>query len=172
MNSDALAQQLIADAEELGAAGAAKFCTDDLAFDPRTLLKCMYGCDEYGSKHMCPSRPNALRPWEFEKILRRYEWGLIIHTHEQTAAQEVALELERRAFYADRPFAISFSDCSLCDSCAGSEGLPCRNPTQARPSFHSIGIDVFCTARRFGFPIRVLQCEDEKEDWYSAVFVE
>jgi len=167
-----LAEKLTNDARILGAAHAVRFRPDDLVFDPRTLLKCMYGCDEYAAKHMCPSRPNALRPWEFERILRRYRWGIIIHTHDCVTAQKVALELERRAFYANRPFAISFSNCTLCDTCAGFDDLPCRHPTQARPDFHSVGIDVFRTVERFDLPVAVLQDEEEEENWYSAVFVE
>jgi predicted metal-binding protein len=46
------------------------------------------------------------------------------------------------------------------------------DPRRARPAFHSVGIDVFKTVRKFGLPIETLKSEDETANWYSAVFVE
>ncbi|MEX0974479.1 MAG: DUF2284 domain-containing protein [Bacillota bacterium] len=46
------------------------------------------------------------------------------------------------------------------------------HPKTARPAFHSMGIDVFKTVRKFGLPIDTLKREDETPNWYSAVFIE
>ncbi len=172
MESHHLAGTLRCEATRLGAAGTVRFWIDDLVFDPRTLLKCMYGCERYHSGPMCPSRSDALKPWEYERILRYYRWGIMIHTHDPSTAQNIALQLESQAFYANRPFALSFSECQLCETCAGEEDIPCRHPAQARPSFHSVGIDIFRTAETFELPLRVVQDEQEQQNWYSAVFVE
>ncbi|MCR4434734.1 MAG: DUF2284 domain-containing protein [Clostridiales bacterium] len=43
----------------LGADHAVVFNISDIEFDPRTILKCMFGCSDWGKGHTCPSRPNS-----------------------------------------------------------------------------------------------------------------
>ena len=63
--------------------------------------------------------------------------------------------------------------CGLCKECAGHTGGECRHVRQARPAFHSVGIDVFKTVRQLGLPISTLIDPDsEEQNWYAAVFVE
>ena len=156
----------------LGARHAVPFVIADIVFDPRALLKCMFGCDSWGRGHTCPSRAGSLKPWEYKDILERYSWGVIIHANDKRISQKVSFAIESRAFVDGYYFALAFNDCSLCKECAGNEGLPCRNPKRARPAFHSVGIDVFATARRFGLPLETLAAPDDVQNWYSAVFVE
>ncbi|GHT17875.1 hypothetical protein AGMMS4956_21410 [Bacteroidia bacterium] len=40
---------------ELGAEHALRFGIDDIVFDARSLLKCMFGCEDWGRGHTCPS---------------------------------------------------------------------------------------------------------------------
>ena len=75
------AEKYIRKAIEMGADHAVFFRTGDIEFDPRTLLKCMFGCNTWGKGHTCPSRPGSLKPWEYEQIFRKYSWGIIIHSH-------------------------------------------------------------------------------------------
>jgi predicted metal-binding protein len=157
---------------ELGAADAVVFGIDDIAFEPRTILKCMFGCEDWGRGPTCPSRPGSLMPWEYEKLLRRYSWGVMVHSAEKKVAQEASYAVEKRAFVDGYYLAFSLSDCCRCAECVGLKGRPCADPKHARPAFHSVGIDVFETAHRFGLPLRTLASEDEPQDWYSAVFVE
>lgn len=157
---------------ELGAVHAVPFLLKDIVFDPRTLLKCMFGCGDWGKGHTCPSRPGSPTPEAYERMLRRYQWGLVIHGHDKHTTQRVSYELERQAFFDGYYFAFSMSDCGLCQTCAGHDGQPCRFPQKARPAFHSVGIDVFATVRGLGLPIRTLREEGEAQDWYAAVFVE
>ncbi|MHC4595347.1 MAG: DUF2284 domain-containing protein, partial [Planctomycetota bacterium] len=65
---------------KLGAEHTAVFKIDDIGFDPRTILKCMFGCSDWGKGNTCPSRPGSLKPWEYQKIFERYSWGIIIHS--------------------------------------------------------------------------------------------
>ncbi|MEA4884822.1 MAG: DUF2284 domain-containing protein [Clostridia bacterium] len=157
---------------ELGADHAVRFEIDDIVFDPRTILKCAFGCSDWGYGHTCPSRPGSLRPWEYEQILRRYSWGIIIHSTRKKVSQEVSFALEREAFLRGCYFAFSLSDCAICSECLGHMGKPCANLKKARPAFHSVGIDVFKTVRKFGLPIETLKDENQEQNWYSAVFVE
>jgi len=57
-----------------GAGHAVVFKIDDIVFDPRTILKCMFGCSDWGKGNTCPSRPGSLKPWEYQKIFERYSW--------------------------------------------------------------------------------------------------
>lgn len=166
------AQRFAARAIELGAEHAVVFRIDQIEFDSRTILKCMFGCADWGKGHTCPSRPGALKPWEYEQILRRYSWGIIIHAKDKKTSQRVSLKLESEAFVQGHYFAFSLSDCALCAECAGFKGRACVNPKQARPAFHSVGIDVFKTVHKFGLPLATLATEDAEQNWYSAVFIE
>ena len=156
----------------MGAIHAQIFSLDDIVFDPRTLIKCMYGCGDWGNGHTCPSRSGNLSLSQWQETLSRYRWGVIIHSHEAKLNQHIAYELEQQAFFAGYYFAFSMSDCKYCSSCAGYTGEPCRFPQKARPAFHSVGIDVFATVRRFNLPIKTLANPDEVPNWYAAVFVE
>jgi predicted metal-binding protein len=165
-------KKLVDMAYTLGAAHARIFTLDDIVFDPRTLIKCMYGCDDWGKGHTCPSRPGSLSLAQWRETLGRYRWGLMIHSALPKLNQDIAYEIERQAFFAGYYFAFSMSDCKLCAACAGHSGEPCRFPQKARPAFHSVGIDIFATARRFGLPLETLEHEGEAQNWYAAVFVE
>lgn len=165
-------QYYVDKALQLGAAHAVAFTIDDIAFDPRTLLKCMFGCDDWGKGHTCPSRPGSLKPWEYEQLFRKYSWGIIIHSPDKKVSQEVSFEIERQAFMDGYYMAFSLSDCALCGKCAGHANHDCLNPKKARPAFHSVGIDVFKTVRKFGLPIATLKDKNEPQNWYSAVFIE
>jgi predicted metal-binding protein len=165
-------QRYVATALELGAADAVPFTPDDIVFEPRTILKCMFGCSDWGRGPTCPSRPGSLMPWEYEPLLRRYAWGIIVHSSDKKIAQDASFAVERAAFVGGYYLAMSMSDCACCSECVGLKGKPCANPKKARPAFHSVGIDVFATVRRLGLPLETLASEDEPQNWYSAVWVE
>ncbi|MCL6591769.1 MAG: DUF2284 domain-containing protein [Firmicutes bacterium] len=157
---------------KLGADHAVLFKIEDIEFDSRTIMKCMFGCNDWGKGHTCPSRPGSLMPWEYEKIFSKYSWGIIIHSTDKKRSQEVSFALESRAFVDGHYFAFSLSDCALCLECAGFKNQPCVNPKKARPAFHSVGIDVFKTVRKFNLPLQTLENREQPQNWYAAVFIE
>jgi len=77
---------------EMGAEDSKVISVEDLMFDPRTLLKCMYGCDEWGKNWTCPSAPKALRPWEAEKILKPSMQALGIDVYSTVKKQGLPIE--------------------------------------------------------------------------------
>lgn len=167
------AQELVDKALEMGAVSAVPFELKDICFDTRTLLKCMYGCKDWGKGLTCPSRPNNPSLAEYREMLERYKWGVIVGGHNKHITQKVSFELERKAFVEGYYFAFSLSDCGLCKECAGFTNGECRNVVKARPAFHSVGIDVFKTVRQLGLPINTLfDPATEEQNWYAAVFVE
>lgn len=155
-----------------GATHAVAFDISDIAFDSRTILKCMFGCNDWGKGHTCPSRPGSLKPWEYEEVFKKYSWGIIIHSENKKTSQDVSFEIERKAYFEGHYMAFSLSDCACCTQCMGLKGVNCAHPGKARPAFHSVGIDVFKTVRKFGLPIECLEHKGETQNWYSAVFIE
>jgi predicted metal-binding protein len=155
----------------LGAAHAVMVNPQDIEFDGRTLLKCMFGCSDWGKGCTCPSKEGFLKPWEFEPLLRKYKAVLVIHSQEKKIAQKAAFAVEQEAFIDGDALAFSMSDCALCTDCAGRTGEACRNVKQARPAFHSVGIDVFATVKKLGLPLKTLKESDEEQNWYSAVWL-
>lgn len=169
----AYAQEMVDTALNMGAVSCVPFHISDICFDSRTLLKCMYGCKDWGKGLTCPSRPNNPSIAEYREMLSRYTWGVIIGGHDKHITQKVSFALEGLAFGKGYYFAFSLSDCGLCKECAGFSGGECRNIVKARPAFHSVGIDVFKTVRQFGLPIHTLiDPAAEEQNWYAAVFVE
>ncbi len=170
------AETLVHRALQEGAAHAVPFSLQDVPFDTRTLLKCMFGCDDWGKGLTCPSRNNNVSLKEYREMLERYQWGILVHGHNKQTTQRVSFCLEQEAFAQGYYFAMSFSDCGLCKTCAGQKDRDahCVNLKKARPSLHSVGIDVFAMARRFDLPIYTLtqNSPDEQQNWYAAVFVE
>jgi predicted metal-binding protein len=156
-----------------GACDAVPFGIADICFDPRTLLKCMYGCPDWGKSHTCPSRPGNPSMDELRRMFERYACGIVIHTHDKALSQRISFAVEAEAYQDGLYFAFSLSDCAMCATCAGFEGKPCRFPHNARPAFHSVGIDVYRTVRNLGLPLYPLRdAEREEQNWYSAVFLE
>lgn len=165
--------EMLAYALQQGAVDAVPFQREDIVYDSRTLLKCMYGCDDWGHGLTCPSAHPEVTLAMYKEMLTRYQWGIIIHGHDKHTTQRISYALEKLAFESGYYFAFSMSDCGLCTRCAGHDGAPCRFPKKARPAFHSVGIDVFATVRALGLPIRTLKDPAaEEQNWYAAVFVE
>ena len=157
----------------MGAEDALPFTIDQICYDSRTLLKCMYGCADWGKNHTCPSRPGNPTMAEYREMLSRYKGGIIIHSYDKALSQKISFAIEGQAFGDGYYFAFSLSDCALCKDCAAVENEDCRFKRMARPAFHSVGIDVFRTVRQMGLPIRTLRRpEEERQNWYSAVFID
>lgn len=156
----------------LGAAHAIRFKTEEIVFDSRVILKCLFGCGDYGRLHTCPYQRSPLSMDEYREIFSRYTWGIIIGCGDKHSSQKISYEIERACFLDGYYFAFSLSDCGLCAECAKSDSQACRHPKMARPAFHSVGIDVFKTVHNLGLPLEVLKSKQDKQHWYSAVFVE
>ncbi|MCL2862123.1 MAG: DUF2284 domain-containing protein [Firmicutes bacterium] len=165
-------KEYIALANKMGAKNAVPFSIEQIAFDPRTILKCRWGCDDFGKLHTCPSAPHSLSVEEYIRIFKHYKSGVIINCHDKKDCQKISMEIERHAYLDGFYFAISLSDCAICTECKGKFGKPCVAPKLARPAFHSIGVDVFKTAKNMGLPLHPLKEKTDEQNWYSAVFIE
>ena len=157
---------------EMGAAHAVRFNLEDIVFDPRVALKCIFGCESYGKNHTCPFQKSPLNMSEYQEIFSRYSWGIIIGCENGHLCQKISFEIERTCFLDGFYFAFSLSDCGLCEQCSRSSGKDCLFPMKARPAFHGVGIDVFKTVHKFGLPLTVAQDYESETNWYSAVFID
>jgi predicted metal-binding protein len=158
-------------AKALGALGSAVTDVEEIVIDARTLLKCMYGCSSWNHNWTCPSAPGALKPWEFERILKNYKKAILVRCDNKELSHKISFEIEKQAFIDGYYFAFSLSDCSICSECSYPDE-PCRDPRRARPSMQAVGIDVFSTVRAQGLPIKTLANEEEKQNWYSLILIE
>jgi len=104
-------------------------------------------------------------------MLRKYTSVLVIHSTDKKIAQRASFEVEREAYMDGDALAFSMSDCALCAQCAGFSDKECRNVALARPAFHSVGIDVFATVKKFGLPLSALRSESDEQNWYAAVWL-
>jgi predicted metal-binding protein len=153
---------------ERGAVDALVVDVADIVFDPRTYLKCAWGCEEFGQ---LKCSPDLIKPWEAEPIFRRYSKALVIHTYEKILNVDIAWEIERAAFLDGYYFAFALYDCSGCEICEASSRAECMHPEKARPGDDFVGIDVYATVRKFGLPIEVLTDREQRQDRYSFVFI-
>jgi len=155
----------------LGADNVKVVTPDEIVFDGRTILKCMYGCKDWGKGCTCPSRAGFPPLNELKKLLKKYKTVLIVHSHDKKTAQNASLAIENEAYLDGDALVFSMSDCAICAECAGRDGESCRNVMKARPSFHSVGIDVFSTVKKLGLPLFPLRSENEEQNWYAAVWL-
>lgn len=158
-------------AKKMGATNTIVINASDIVIDSRVLLKCMYGCPTYNKNWTCPSAPNALRPWEFAEILKKYKKGILIHTHDKKLSQDISYNIEVNAFWDGYYLAWSMSDCTMCKRCAYPKDH-CRFPKKARPAMQGIGIDVYATVHKFNMPLKPLRTIDEEQNWYSMVLLD
>jgi predicted metal-binding protein len=145
-------------------------------------MKCMFGCDAYGTQACCP--PNVPPVDECRRFIREYSTAVAFHfvkrveNPEERRAWAAAiydglLRVEREVFLAghEKVFMLPMSSCMICAECASAKE-ECRRPEQARPTPEALGVDVFSTVQTLGLPIRVLSGYDEAMNRYAFLLVE
>jgi predicted metal-binding protein len=155
---------------ELGATEARLIATPEIVFDPRSFLKCRFGCNRWGRFWTCPPHL-ALSPDEFMKAFAHYSQALIVKTQDPKTGQKVALALEKEAMLSHgAQFAFAMILCVLCDECAYPE--PCRFPHLARPSMDAYGIDIGKTLEPLGFKVEFDQEGKLLPAWFGMVLLD
>jgi predicted metal-binding protein len=145
-------------------------------------MKCLYGCREYGRNAACP--PNAPPLDACARFFREYERAAVFHFAKTVDRPEdrhpwsrklslELLELEHEVFKAGwfKAFLIFFDSCGICLECTG-ERTTCKEPKLARPTADALGVDVFSTVRKLGYPIEVLSDYDQEMNRYAFLLVE
>ena len=153
---------------EMGADTAVRFEIEDIFFDSRVVLKCMFGCKDYAVH----TQKSDLSIDDYRNILQKYKWGIIIGCEDETVTQNISIEIERACVFDGYYLALSLRDCCLCKKCNKANFKECRYPQQTRPSFHTVGIDILKTVRNLGLPYEIIQNEYNTKYCYAAVFIE
>jgi len=163
-------ESLVEKAIELGADEAKLIDTDQVIFDPRSHLKCRFGCNRWGKFWTCP--PNlSLSPEMFLDAFEQYNKGVVIKTADPKKGQEIALALEKEAMLSHNcQFAFALALCVQCEECVYPD--PCLYPHLARPAMDAYGVDIGKTLEPLAFKV-----EFDKEGkllpaWYSMVLVD
>lgn len=163
-------QRYIELAKELGMSGAVLLKPDQVFMDPRAILKCRWGCEDFAKRTLkCSTRDTSFA--ERREMLDSYQNILLVHGHDAHEMSKALLEIERRAFLDGNQFAFALRYCKLCPKCALDQGKDCVHPEKMRPCDQSFGIDVFRTAREAGLPIQVLQHKDDRQNRYGFVLL-
>jgi predicted metal-binding protein len=155
-------------AKELEMADARIISPDDVIFDSRVLLKCKWGCEQKPIK--CAT--HGLTYSERIEMIKRYQNILIVHAHDAHELTKALLELERRAFLDGHYLAFAIRYCNYCKNCAVDQGKPCAFPEKVRPCEQIFGIDVYQTVQGLGFPINVLQNQNEVQNRYGFLLID
>ena len=144
-------------------------------------MKCMFGCGEYGKNACCP--PNVPSVSECERFFHEYQDAVIFRfekavdkpekRHRWSKKVNIKLaKLERDVFLAgyERAFLLFMDSCGICADCSASrEG--CKEPRSARPSPEAMAVDVYSTARHFGFPIEVRTEYSQEMNRYAFLMI-
>ncbi len=145
-------------------------------------MKCLYGCNEYGKTATCP--PNVPTIEESERFFKEYGRAVIIHFEKAMEKPEdrfawtrkiniKLLELEKEIFCSgfQKAFLLFMDSCNICKTCQEKKE-DCVEPKMSRPTPEALGIDVYSTARKIGFPIQVLSDYSQKMNRYAFLLVE
>ena len=145
-------------------------------------FKCMFGCPSYGIIGTCP--PNIPPITECREFIYEYKTAVVFHlekllneTEDRVAwgkkVSSKLYRLEKEVFLAGyyKAFLANFTSCRLCAECTGFR-QDCKNQTHARPVPEALGIDVFTTVRKIGYPINVLKDQQETMNRYAFLLLE
>ena len=164
------AEKLVDKALELGAFEAKIIETDAVVFDPRSFLKCRFGCKRWGRFWTCPPHLGITNE-EFREAFGKYHRAIIIQAADPKKGQEVTLAVEKEAMLTHNCMhAFAMVLCVCCEECAYPE--PCRFPQKARPSMDAYGIDIGKTVEPLGLKIKFDEKGEMQPCWYSMVLLD
>jgi predicted metal-binding protein len=161
---------LVQQARELGASDAKLIGAQQIVFDPRSFLKCRFGCGRWGRFWTCQPH-TQISPEQFQLALQRYTTALVILSVDPKVAQEVTLAIEKKAMLEyGAVYAFAMTLCIQCEECAYPE--PCRFPHLARPAPDGLGVDIGKTVEPLGFKVEFDREGNLLPAWYSIVLLD
>lgn len=145
-------------------------------------VKCMFGCDNYGKSSSCP--PNTLPVEECRQFFNEYDRVVLFHFEKEREAgfdqnawsreiNSLMYKLEKDVFLMGfhKAFCLYIDDCNFCKECV-SDRADCKNKAMCRPCTEAFAVDVYETAREFGYPINVLKEKTETMNRYAILLIE
>lgn len=145
---------------------------DDIVFDRRALLKCLWGCEDQFEPNRTKCGSRGLSFEEAQATIHEYQSILLIHHHDSVKLSNIARKIERTAFMDGHYFACAMHCCHLCKDCKIDIGKSCHMPHKIRPCDAGFGIDVYKTVRDKGLPCAPLQSKTETGNRYAFVLID
>ena len=163
-------QALIERSLALGAHDAKLIDTSQIVFDPRSHIKCRFGCGRWGKFWTCPPHL-SLSMEAFMNAFQQYKQAIIIMTADPMEGQKVAVAMEKEAMLSHGcTYAFALALCVQCEKCAYPE--PCQFPHLARPTMDAYGVDVGKTVEPLGFKVELEKEGKLLPAWYSMVLLD
>ena len=154
---------------------------NDIVVSHWVRMKCMWGCNEYGRNACCP--PNVPSIEDCALFFKEYNEAAIFHFVKVVNKPEDRfpwtkkidtrlLQLERDVFISGFPkaFLLFLDSCNLCRNCAESK-FQCKHPEQSRPTPEALGVDVFATVKKVGYPVEVLSDYTQMMNRYAFLMI-
>ena len=153
---------------------------EDLEFADRIRWICQHDCPMYGKSWACP--PGVGSVPECEARCKAFQNCLMISTITEVSdisdieetlstrpAHEVVTNQVRDLFRLQNiePYILSTEACALCETCAISDGKPCRFPEKMHPCVESHGINVLALIESLGL---TFQYGENVVTWFSLLF--
>ena len=156
---------------DLKMVNAKLMASEDIFFDNRAMLKCLWGCEDFFNRTIkCSTRNTNFQ--ERIDMIKAYKNILLVHSHDAVELSHAVITIEKAAFLDGYYFAFAIRTCNLCKNCSLIIGKPCPSPEKIRPCDQSFGIDVYKTVRRQDLPCNVLQNNEEVQNRYGFVLIE
>jgi predicted metal-binding protein len=156
------------------------FPKNDIIVSRWVRFHCEFGCNNYGKNGSCPPAVPSVE--ECRAMIHEYENAVIFHFDRQSESREDDLgllmrlyELEREIFLAGyyRVFLLQYSSCLLCNDCPAKDSRSkCINKIKSRPGADAMGIDVYQTAHKAGYPVRVVKNHDESTNRFGFLLID
>jgi len=180
----------------LGATEAKIVGAQDMLFDPRVRLKCLYPkCHWYGTNAHCP--PHVPEVEEMRRMVSPYRYGIFYcirvptegfagtidgsqkpaeYAERQLANYKIASLVEARAFHEGYVLAVGFAGgpckpifCSDKDCSAIIQGQGCRAVLRARTSLEGAGIYALAMAAKAGWDVYPRGRNAESVTYHTAL---
>lgn len=140
------------------------------------LMKCKYGCGNYGKSYSCP--PNSINPEDMRKIMREYKRAIFIvmkteKQDDQKKFRKALIEMEKALFLKNyyKSFALVPCPCKDCSECNAISGKPCKNKDN-RPCIEGVGIDVFSLAKKHKKNIQTISDMNKTFESYGLILLD
>ncbi len=159
-------------AKENGAEHALIISPDDIVFDRRAILKCLWGCEDQSDPNRVKCGSRGLSFEEAQATIHEYKRILLIHHYDNFKLSNVARKIEKNAFLEGHYFACAMHCCHLCKTCKIDSGKPCPMPLKISPCDQSFGVDVYKTVRGLGLPCAPLKSDTETANRYAFVLID
>lgn len=141
------------------------------------VLRCKYGCEQYGKSHTCP--PNSIPTETMRNVLKEYKRAILVAAktkgvEDQARLRQALIEMEKALFLKKyyKAFALVPGCCDKCEPCAAEKGKECTHANEKRPCIEGTGIDVFSLVSKYKKNIHPLTDKNKSFESYGLILLD